>query len=218
MDYLLRFSEFIRPHWNTIALSVTWLGIGIAYIRRRAQWRSKQFLARVNFSLNYVAGDGLAMRTLLETTSSAVWLNEYGVSHVNGAARRATIERPFLILTDPKDQDFANRAVLNVLSERFAETYLAASLNRPVHTVPYVFGITCEKYGDIRTLKLRVLVVAEQTLIELFGPANRAAELKIPTQILSSRLTTLRIMYQQYQEDLRSGLSVLGNMELGVVA
>jgi len=88
MDHLVAFFEFIRPHLNTIALVLTWLGIAIAYLRRRAQWRGKQFLARVNFSLNYVSGDGLAMRTLLETTASEVWLNEYGVARVLAAARR----------------------------------------------------------------------------------------------------------------------------------
>jgi hypothetical protein len=216
MDHLLRFFEFMRPHWNTAALVLTWLGIGIAYLRRRSRWRKKQFLARVNFSLNYVAGDGLAMRTLLESTANDVWLNEYGVALVLAAARRAPVEQPFLTLTDPDDRDFANRAVLNVLSERFAETYLAASLGRPVVTAPHVFGITCEKYGDIRTLKLRVLIMAEQTLVELFGPANLAASLNVPNTILRSRLTTLQIMYDLYQKDKSADRPTLGHMDLGV--
>jgi hypothetical protein len=216
MDFLQRFSESMRPHWNTIALIVTWVGIAIAYWRRRAQWRRKHFLARVNFSLNYVAGDSLAMRTLLETTASQVWLNEYGVGLVNAAARRATIEQPFLLLPDPDDRDFANRAALNILSERFAETYLAASLGRPTFTVPHVFGITCEKYGDIRTLKLRVLVIAEQALVDLFGPANRAAVLNIPGGILRARLNTLRIMHDLYQKDRGGDRPILCHMELGV--
>jgi len=216
MESVQRFLEFMRPHWNTVALVVTWLGIGVAYLRRRAQWRGKQFLARVNFSLNYVAGDGLAMRTLLETTAAAVWLNDYGVARVLAAARRAAVDQPFLSLPDPDDQDFVNRAVLNVLSERFAQTYLAASLGRPVHTSPHVFGVTCEKYGDIRTLKVRVLVIAEQTLVELFGSDNRAASLNIPGTILRSRLTTLRVMYDLYRKDRAAERPVLGRIELGV--
>jgi hypothetical protein len=218
MDRFIAAFEIIRPHLNTIALALTWLGIAIAYMRRRSQWRSKQFLARVNFSLNYVADNSLAMRTLLETTASEVWLNEYGVAHVLAAARRAAIDQPFLMLDDPSDQDFANRAVLNVLSEHFAETYLAASLGRPVCMAPHVFGITCEKYGDIRTLKVRVLVMAEETLNELFGPENRAATLNIPNMILKSRLTTLRIMYDFHQKDRAANHQVLGQMELGVQA
>jgi hypothetical protein len=218
MDYLVRLSEFLRPHWNTIALVLTWAGIGIAYVRRRSQWRSKQFLARVNFSLNYVAGDSLAMRTLLETTANEVWLNDYGVGHVIAAARRAAVDQPFLMLPDPGDRDFVNRAVLNVLSERFAETYLAASLGQAVDIRPHVFGLTCEKYGDIRTLKLRVLIIEEQTLADLFGPTNRVATLTTSIPILRSRLTTLRIMYDLYQKDRSGDRPVLGHMELGVKA
>lgn len=213
-----RFFEFIRPHWNTIALTVTWLGIAIAYLRRRSQWRGKQFLARVNFSLNYVAGDGLAMRTLLETTAGAVWLNEYGVGRVLAAARRATVEQPFLTLPEPGDQDFANRAVLNVLSERFAEAFLAASLGRPALAATYVFGITCEKYDDIRTLKLRVLVIAERTLVDLFGEENKSAALNVPNTILRARLTTLRVMHELYRKDRATERPVLGHIELGVPA
>jgi hypothetical protein len=216
MEIFQRFMEYIRPHWNTIALIVTWVGIGLAYWRRRGQWLKKQFLARVNFSLNYLSADTLAMRTLLETTSSLVWLNDYGVALVNAAAKRAPVDQPFLILPEPSDQDFANRAVLNILSERFAETFLAASLGRPVCMSPHIFGITCEKYGDIRTLKIRIIVIAEQTLLDLFGPANRSAALIVPNQILGSRITTLRIMYDLYQKDRGAEHPVLGHMELGV--
>jgi hypothetical protein len=218
MDQLQHVFVFLQGHWNTVALALTWLGIGFAYWRRRSQWLSKQFLARVNFSLNYVVGDALAMRTLLETMASDVWLNDYGVGHVLAAARRATVDQPFLMLVDPNDRDFANRAVLNVLSERFAETYLAASLGRPAFSAPYLFGITCEKYDDIRTVKLRVLVIAEQTLIDLFGPGNQGATLATPSIHLRARLNTLRIMYDLHQKDRGSDHPNLGQMELGITA
>jgi hypothetical protein len=211
-----RIFDFLLSHWNTVALVITWVGIGLAYWRRRVQWRTKQFLMRVNFSLNYVADNNLLMRTLLETTTNAVWINEYGIGHVNAAARRTTVDQPFLMLPDQKDREFANRAALNVLSERFAETFVAASLGQPVHTAPYVFGLTCEKYGDIRTLKLRVLVIAERTLVDLFGPENKAAALQIPNGLLRARLNTLRIMYGMYQKDRGSDHPMLGHMELGV--
>jgi hypothetical protein len=216
MELMERFLEFMRLHWNTVALVITWLGIGIAYWRRRDQWKRKQFLTRVNFSLNYVDNDDLAMRTLLEITNNQVWINEYGVGHVNAAAARTTIEQPFLMLADSKDREFVNRAALNVLSERFAETFVAASLGQAVHVAPYVFGITCEKYGEIRTLKLRVLVIAEQTLVALFGSENRAAALKLSSGILNSRLKTLRIMYDVYLKDRGAEHPVLGHMQLGV--
>jgi hypothetical protein len=211
-----RVLEVLRPHWNTLALLLTWVGIGFVYLRRRKQWHRKAFLAQVNFSLNYVAGSTLAMRTLVEKPANQVWLNEYGVRMVLAAAHKTTVGHPFIILKHPKDRDFANRAVLNVLSERFAEGFVAAALGLPVKTAPFCFAITCEKYEEIRTLKLRVLIVAEQTLIDLFGPDDGAAKLEVTSVIYQARLKTLRAMYELYAKDRQSEQPVLGQVELGV--
>jgi hypothetical protein len=150
--------------------------------------------------------------------ANQVWLNEYGIGHVMAAARRTGVDQPFLMLPLPGDQDFANRAALNILSERFAQTFLTASLGRPVTTASYIFGISCEKYGEIRTLKIRVLVIAEQTLIDLFGPENRATALNVPSTLLRARLKTLQIMYDVYQKDKSAAHPILGQLELGVPA
>jgi hypothetical protein len=217
MDALWHFFEVIRPHLPLVTLAFTWAGIAYVAWRRRGQWRRKQFLAQVNFSLNYVAGNDLAMRTLLETTAGQVWLNDYGVRLVLAAARKVSVGQPFLVLPDAKDQEFVVRAALNALSERFAEAYLAASLGLPVRTASYVFGISCEKYGEIRTLKVRVLLIAEQTLNDLFGPAGRANDLRPSAPHLQARLQTLRILYDLYLKDKGSDHPVLGRAELGVL-
>jgi hypothetical protein len=214
---IVHYLEILRPHFNTLALLATWAGIGIVYLRRRAQWRRKQFLAQVNFSLNYVADSALAMRTLVERPANQVWLNEHGVRMVLGAARRTTVGHPFILLKDPKDQDFANRAVLNVLSERFAENFVAAALGLPVRTGTFCFAITCEKYEDIRTLKLRVLIVEERSLAELFGPDGAAGKLKVDNPIYRARLATLQRMHELYVRDKGSAHPVLGHLELGVL-
>ena len=104
------------------------------YFRKRADWSRKQFLGQVNFSLTYVGGGTMAMRTLLETTAQKVWLNDLGVKKVAHAAARTTADQPFVSLDDPKDMDFVYRAVLNVLSEKFAEAFLAETLGVPVTT------------------------------------------------------------------------------------
>jgi hypothetical protein len=156
------------------------------------------------------------MRTLLEKPATQVWLNEYGVRKVLAAAQRTTAGQPFVVLADPRDMDFANRAVLNQLSEQFAPAYLAAALGRPVRAGTFRFAITCERYEEIRTLKLRVLVVAEQALTDLFGPADGAAQVEAPGVVLRSRLTTLRGMYDLYLHDKGAPRPVLGQIELGV--
>jgi hypothetical protein len=217
MDTISHFFEFMKPHWNTLALTATWIGIAIVYYRRRAHWRRKSFLAQVNFSLNYVVGPHLAMRTLVEAPANEVWLNEYGVRMIFAAAQKATVEQPFILLRDRADNDFLNRAVLNVLSERFAETFVATALGVPVRRGTFVFAITCEKYDEIRTLKLRVLLIEEKTLLELFGVENRASRLQINNPIYRARLTTLRGLYDLHLKDQGQEKPVLGRVELGVV-
>jgi hypothetical protein len=218
METLRHVLDVLRPHWNSLALLLTWVGIAFVYLRRRSQWRRKHFLAQVNFSLNYVQGGALVMRTLLEKPANQVWLNEYGVRTVLAAAQRTTVGRPFVLLADPRDMDFANRAVLNQLSEQFAATYLAEALGRAARAATFRFAITCERYEEIRTLKLRVLVVQEQTLTDLFGPADGASRLEAPGAVLGARLTTLRGMYELYLRDKGADRPVLGQVELGVPA
>jgi hypothetical protein len=216
METVRHVLDVLRPHWNSLALLLTWVGIAVVYLRRRSQWRRKQFLAQVNFSLNFVRDGALVMRTLLEKPANQVWLNEYGVRKVLAAAQRTTAGRPVVVLADPRDMDFANRAVLNQLSEQFAATYLAEALGQPVRAATFRFAITCERYEEIRTLKLRVLVVQEQALTDLFGPADAAAQVEAPGVVLQARLTTLRGMYELYLRDKGADRPVLGQVELGV--
>lgn len=205
-----------REHWGTVALVLTWAGIGLVWVRRRWQWANKEFLSQVNFSINYVGPDGrLAMRTLLETTAADVWLNEHGVRLVAAAAGRTTAEQPFIDLTETADRDFVNRAVLNVLSEKFADSYLAAALGLPVAVGLFRFAITCERYGEMRTLKLRVLLVEEGTLLRAFGPDASAAKLT-PNPIHAVRLRTLQAIHQRLLTEQAGGNKLLGRVELAV--
>src|SRR5262245_41154752 len=116
--------NLIRTHAGTVGLIVTWAGIALVYFRRRADWQKKSFLNQVNFSLNYILDRKLCLRTLLEVTATEVWLNDYGIKKVFKAAAQTRADQPFIILDDAEDMGFAKRAVLNVLSERFAEAFL----------------------------------------------------------------------------------------------
>ncbi len=217
MDWIERFSETMRPHWNTVALVATWLGILFVALRRRFHWSRKQFLTQVNFSLNYRVGNSLAMRTLLETTAIRVWPNEYGVATVLRAAGRTTVDDPFILMKKPADRDFVHRAVLNLLSERFADAYVAAALGVPVRTATFLFVVTFERYTVMRTHKVRVLLVEESSLHALFGPANGAATLDMRNPIYAARLQTLRLLYGLLEKEKQLGQPLLGRVELGVV-
>jgi hypothetical protein len=212
MEWFWHAMEFLRGHGNTMALAITWVGIGLVWWQRRTSWLRKEFTSQVNFSLNYIADNCLVMRTLLETTAQKVILNELGVKLLTSAAAKTTESDPFIRLADSKDRDFINRAVLNVLSERFAETFVAAALGVPVKSGKFCFAITCEKYADIRTLKVRVLLIEESTL-QRFAPEGDGETLKLADPKFRDRIRSLEAMYKESKADQH----VLGHLELGVV-
>jgi hypothetical protein len=219
MEHLEPVIQFLKQYGSVIALLLTWGGIAVVYVRKRADWVRKSFMGQVNFSLNFVENNTLLLRTLMEEPANDVWLNDYGVKQVLRAAERVTLEQPFLIMDDDEDMDFVKRAVLNVLSERFAEAFVARSLGVPVKAGTYIFGITFEKYADLRTRKLRVLLMEESLLKSLFGPENKGANLAVVNPIHQDRISSLRVMHQllAQQQSSTKTLHPLGRLELGVV-
>jgi hypothetical protein len=125
-------ASFARDYWDLALLLATWLGILFIAVRRRRDWKRKRFTEQVNFSLNLIDADGrLLLRTLLESSARAVWLNEYGVKQVHNLCEHTTTVQPFLHMRNAKDMDYLKRAVLNEMSEQFAATYMAQALDVP---------------------------------------------------------------------------------------
>lgn len=218
MTLLRDIANFIGEYGGGLAFILTWLGIGWLYFRQRAAWSRKEFATQVNFSLNYIMDDQLVMRTLLETSAQEVWLSELGVRKVQKALARTTEENPFLSVPDPTDMDFLNRAVLNVLSEKFAEVYLAQSLGLPVTTETYLFALTFERYKPQRTFKLRILIVTEKDL-EAITRTNAQGEehLRTSSAIYASRIRTLRKMKELLDLEAQPGTLKFGRVVLGLV-
>jgi hypothetical protein len=212
MDTFWKVLDFVRLHVSTVALIVTWITIGLVWWRRRANWLRKEFLSQVNFSLNYVVNHGLAIRTLIETTADKVLLNDWGAGMLTRAATRTSEGDPFIRIADPKDRDFIGRAVLNALSERFANAYLAEALSVPVKTGRFCFAITCEKFKDIRTLKIRVLLI-EEAVLQRFAPDGDGKSLGLAESKFGDRIKTLEAMYKQSKSDQ----SVVWHVQLGVI-
>jgi len=212
MELLFDCLRFLRDHGSKVILVITWVGIALVWRKRRASWFRKEFMNQVNFSLNHIADGALTIRTLLETTAQKVCLNEWGAKLLINAASKTTETDPFVRLSDQGDRDFIHRAVLNTLSERFAETFVAAALGVPVKTSRFFFAITCEKYEDMRTRKIRVLLIAESTL-KRFGPGCESDELRVAAPKLSDRIRTLQAMYAENKADTQ----VLSHLELGIV-
>ena len=86
--------DFVRDNWLKIAWSAVWsvviLYLGTWWGRRRArsEWSSKQFLHRINFSLNQLRDNKLLIRTLAEMDCRDVFQNDVAVDRVLAAATR----------------------------------------------------------------------------------------------------------------------------------
>ena len=207
--------EFVRDDIGVglIGLLVTWAGIGWVYFRKRTDWSRKQFLNQVNFSLSYISDGKLTMRTLMESSAHEVWLNDHGVRQVVRAAEQTTPDQPFIVLDDPADMAFIHRAVLNVLSEKFAEAYIAQANGLPTRFTTYRFAVTCERFADVRTLKIRVLLATDDDLRETFAEGR---SVEIPSKYYEPRLRTLRAMSRLFRTDGQPGSVALGRVILGL--
>ena len=216
METITQLHETLKPYYSTIAIVLTWIGFGLVWWRQRSRWNSKEFLGQVNFSVNDFA-ETLRMRTLIEVDTEDVWPNKYGVGLLHALARKTTKEKPFIRLKNKDDRDYLHRAVKNTLSELCAEAFIAATMGKPITRAKYLFAITCERYPEMRTIKLRVLVIEENLLREWCGPGGKAEQLPI-TPFYKTRLRTLQMMYELDQKAQKGEEHELGRVEMAVVA
>lgn len=214
--------ELFEDYWELGLLLATWSGLAVLGVRRRLDWRRNRFTEQVNFSLSYLETDPegrrvLRLRTLLEDSARNVWLNEYGVRQVQKAAAATTPEQPFLQTGPGGDPGLVNHAVLNVLAERYSEAPLARAMGVGVRTARFLFGLTWERYDDLRTHKLRVMVVRPEELEALFGPGGCSADVAVERESHRRRLQTLETLYRLWRSDDPAERSMIGEVELGIV-
>jgi hypothetical protein len=193
-------SELLRGYLVAFLVGIvcTWLAQRAA----RAAFTRRDFLHRVNFSLNYVENNELRIRTLKESDVDQIILdNRHGRNVILKAARNArrSDQAPFLDL--PADCGWlVLNAILNEISEEFSAGHLAKSMGLPSRSCRYVFGATCEWDDDVKMRKIRVMIVAE----DLLKTIDRFPLLKFQYPWHHVRYRTLLKMRELYQEDRRA--------------
>jgi hypothetical protein len=212
--------DLVLGNWELALLIATWSAIGIVSIRRRIEWRQRRFTQQVNFSLTIpVERDGsqtLLLRTLLEEGAANVWLNEFGVSRVLKAARLTTREMPFLRITQSNDRDLVMNAVLNVLSERFSDAFVARAVGLSIKTDIFLFGLTWERYGEMKTQKLRVILIKRTDLQSLFEEGFGNPEIGVVEESHRPRIETLRCMFELSTSSNHEERDMIREVELGI--
>lgn len=160
--------ERLDEHWAKLASAAGFMAVGWFFGRRRAKsdWQKKEFLHRLNVSLTTIHDGVLRIRTLLEKSCQDVFLNEVAAEAVVAAARKTSAEDPILPL--PRDDYwYYLNAVLNEISERFAEGQIGRDLGKPVESARYLICMTCECDGAMRTRKIRAMLTRRSLLDSL---------------------------------------------------
>ncbi len=189
--------NFVRSHWVawlwTAGLMLgTWF---LANWRARTQWAKKEFLGRLNISLNMIRDGKLMIRTIVEKSLEDVLLNAVAVQTVSEAAKKTTEDNPLLPLPN-NDAWYILNSVLNEVAEKFSGGELRRDAGLPVTTERYVLCLTRERAGDMKTQKIRAMLVNKTTLLAL---PDQTPQLESPNH--ATRFRTLQFMATTYKKD-----------------
>src|SRR4051812_8371867 len=160
------FEDIVNKNWVKVVTGLSLMALGwfLGKRRARSEWAQKSFLHRLNVSLNVlIPGEPLRIRTLSEMSCEDVFLNAVAAEQVLAAAKQTTLQNPILPLAKDDYWYYLN-SVLNEISEQFAEGHLRRDMGLPVTTRSYMICLTCECAGDIRTRKIRAMVIAKDVL------------------------------------------------------
>jgi hypothetical protein len=167
-DAVQSFLDYLRDNWPELLWIVLAAGVAsyAASRRARVRWKPHDFLDRLNVTLTTIQDGGLRIRTILEMDCEQIFLNSAAAKTIVNLARKTTEQDPLLPIPAADSWQFLN-AVLNEISERFAAGQIKRDLGLPVQRGEYVLCLTCERAGDIRTQKVRGMLVLKSLLTSL---------------------------------------------------
>ena len=167
-DFLNTVRQIVTEHGIKVltAAAFTVAGLLIGRWRAAQSWKKREFFDRLNVSLNSLHGGKLLIRTVLEKTCEEILLNKVAVERLIKMAQQTTKDHP-LIPIPKEDRWFYLNAVLNELSETFAEGLFRREAGKPHDAVRYLICLTNECDGEVRTRKVRAMVMRKDTLLNL---------------------------------------------------
>ena len=201
---LWHFWAVLREHWinSLISLAALFGGVWIGKRRARAEWSKRRFLDRINFSFNTFHDGTLQIRTLVEKNCRDVFLNDIAVERVLAAAKKTSAENPILPLASSERWYMLN-AVLNEMSEQFAQGFLKRDMKLPVQSANYLICLTYENDGALMTRKIRAMIIRKELLLNL---PSEPPKYERPHH--STRFRTLQQLAAAYAVDTSNFLDV----------
>ena len=109
-------------------------------------------------------------------------------------------------------------AVLNVLSERFSDAFIARAVGVPIRTDVFLYGLTWERYEEMKTQKLRVTIIKRSDLESMFDYRSREGEIGVVEESHRPRIETLRRMFELWTSSDQDNRDMIREVELGIPA
>ena len=195
-NLIAAFNDLITDHWVKFVTAAAFTAIGWLVARWRAdrEWKKREFFNRLNISLNSISDGTLRIRTISEKLCSDIFLNRVAVDRLISSAQQTEKDQP-IIPVARADSWFYLNSVLNELSEQFAEGLLRREAGLPHKAVRYLICLTNECDGEIRTRKIRAMVIQKELLLAL---PDEQPKLESPNH--SIRWKTLKHMQARYAQ------------------
>ena len=115
------------------------------------------------------------------------FLNSAAVDQIIRVAAKTTAADPILPISDDDNWFYLN-SVLNDLSEQFAVGLLKKDMGGKVDAATYLLALTCEAAGEMKTRKIRAMVIHEGDLVEFAGGNAEAGIAPIYHSLVNSSI------------------------------
>ena len=169
MEQILKaITEWLDDNWLKFLTGLLLASAGwfLGQWRARRKWQKKEFLDRLNVSMNTIQDGRLLIRTVLEKSCREIFLNDLAVAAVTDASQKTTEGDPTLPL--PKDDYwYYLNSVLNEVGEQFAAGQIRRDMGQNVTREAYLICLTSECAGAARTRKVRAMLVQKKLLENL---------------------------------------------------
>jgi hypothetical protein len=159
-------TDWLQDNWIKFLTGLFIMAVGWFFGQRRARvsWKEKEFLDRLNVSLNSIDGGTLLIRTILEKSCKDVFLNDVAVAAIRDASENTSEDAPTLPLPESEYWYYLN-SVLNEVAEQFSEGQIRRDMGLPVTVKRYLICLTSECAGELKTRKVRAMLI-QATLLD----------------------------------------------------
>lgn len=178
-----------------IAAVFTFLGWYWGKRKADAKWQRREFFDRLNVSLNMVREGTLQIRTILEKGCAEVFLNSSATETIISLSRQTTPQDSIIPLPKEEYWYYLN-AVLNEVAEKFSVGQIKRDLGLEVTGERYVICLTNETSGEMKTRKLRAMLIQKKLLTHL--PTQQP---KLESPHHTTRWQTLNQLAAEYQRN-----------------